>query len=212
MKIQPVVIAYFTKSWVGPCFRSYYRYFSDPLLVINNNPQPHQRYWGLQCEEEREWLQKQNIIYVDSPARSEFAHPPNELSHGLAMDFAASWCKEHGFDVMLHIEPDCMVVGTRWYDDLLSKIEHYQVVGKRKADWHIGNLTHTTIDLAGSMWKINEVMSFVPRASPIIGIDWDTAQEAKFNAKSYLFDELTGFIHYGAGSYRVETPYHLVGL
>src|SRR5205823_235196 len=55
--------------------------------------------------------------------------------HGSGMDRGAEWCRAQGVERLVHIEPDCLILGPRWLEELLRGLDQgYWLVGsERKA-------------------------------------------------------------------------------
>jgi hypothetical protein len=230
LNIQACMVAFNTYEWIVPCIESYYKHFNAPLLVVDNNPCPnhtsasierrkeenwffsspdfkneHDQEW---MAKESDWLKKQPIIYIESLQRINNEWPVRGEQHGLCIDLTVEWCKKNNVDIMLHIEPDCLITGDKWYYDVLEIINKgaWVVATGGHPTNVLGEFVFTKIDTAGSMWVISKFKkSFVARKSPIEGYNWDTAQgnyfEAAVNGKAFFLDKLHEFKHYGQGSY-----------
>jgi hypothetical protein len=122
MKVVPVLVAYFTADWIRVAITSYLHHFPDDrVLVVDNNPSHGEVGWLPLCERERHWLKSHPR--VDFLANPLLPRPADgDAPYGLGMDAALDWCRDRGADVLLHIEPDCVIEGRRWRENLLGAI------------------------------------------------------------------------------------------
>lgn len=92
-------------DWTRISVGSFREHFPDhPLIVVDhNNNAP-----------EREFILSSGALLLDNPGKH---------THGGGMDHALRWCLDNGHDVMVHFEPDCLITGRKWYDNLLEAIE-----------------------------------------------------------------------------------------
>lgn len=107
MNLVTVLISYCSPRWTRVAVSSYLRQWpGERLLVVDNNPEPTSKDWNDDYAAEREWLNRIPgvILYRNRLYRS----------HGAGMDCALKWCRDQGVGAMVHIEPDCLVTGTRW--------------------------------------------------------------------------------------------------
>jgi hypothetical protein len=228
MEIVPIVVAYHSASWIRVAVESYLEHFpEDRLLVVENNPRRGEVGWLPECAQEREWLASHpGVILIENPA------PPDGLlhnrTHGAGMDLALAWCRSHGAKVLIHIEPDCLVAGRRWRDNLLCALDRgaWMAAGVRQC--------HGPLHPTPSAWLVNEVRaSFTitpwrgpdeqhPRFAQLVDPDalkydsspmgvwigwtchWDTGHKAWFEAAvrdRAVLVETPDFTHYWHGSY-----------
>ncbi len=117
MRIMAFLVSYKTPRWTPVAVRSYLRQWPDEsVLVIDNNPSPQERGWSPIIDSERVWLDQQsNVVRVFNSGRR---------GHGDGMDMGLEWCRDHGIDVIVHFEPDCVIRGTEWRDRLLGALEN----------------------------------------------------------------------------------------
>jgi len=74
-----------------------------------------------------------------------------DQGHGMGMQTGFQWLRKNGFDVMVHIEPDCMYSGTQWYTNLISALQNGAwLSGLNQNPWG-------TMQVAGSAWKLDQV-------------------------------------------------------
>src|SRR4030095_11562616 len=78
--------------------------------------------WEACVAEERQWLQQQSwLIVIDNPLIGGVPEGP-PFSHGSALDHARSWCVTNNIDTMVIFEPDCVVRGRAWFEDLVNAV------------------------------------------------------------------------------------------
>ena len=225
--ILPVIIAYKTYPWIKVALGSFHEFFpNDTILVIDNNPNEGSKEWSDICRIEATWVKSyQNCLYRVS------AIP--QKRHGLAMDQAAKITREQGFTHMLHIEPDCLITGTCWFNNLTEGIRNNWMVG-----FHLKN--YGPIHPTPSMWEVKEIKTSFevqsrsedekhPRFHELFDLEhlhrrvlkagedwdwwrknWDTAQRAWFLAaiedKAKLVAKTDDFMHFFGGSRYNRNP------
>ena len=225
MKIVPVLVAFHTAEWIQVAVESYLDAFpEDRVLVVDNNPVRGEPGWGQDCERERFWLAAHpKIILVPNRA------PPGRITgrtHGEALNVAVEWCRGQGADVLVHFEPDCLVTGRRWRENLLDALERGAwMAGSHRKPW--GSIHPTP-----SAWRVAELRATFegqPRARdrpharyaelvnedairaetgplgtwPWWDLYWDTGERAWFHAAASdraALVETPGLHHYWCGS------------
>lgn len=97
--------------------RSFREQFPDcELIVVDNNPTENSPNWTARCRQEQLWIRTEpGLIVVENPTM--------DRSAGRGIDLALEVCRNHGHDVMIHIEPDCLVSGKTWLKNLLVPME-----------------------------------------------------------------------------------------
>jgi hypothetical protein len=227
MDLVPTLVAYHSVHWMWVAVESYLEQFpGERLLVIDNNPKRGEAGWTPDCERERHWLAAHpGVVLVDNPA------PPDGLlanrTHGAAMDLALDWCRRRAADVMVHLEPDCLVTGRRWRDNLVGALAG--------GAWMAGSVRqcHGPIHPTPSAWRVGEVRASFkitpwrgaderhPRFAGLMDLEalkhdrspmgvwigwtchWDTAHKAWFEAAVCdlaALVEAPGIRHYWHGS------------
>jgi hypothetical protein len=227
MVVFPVIVAFHTADWLPIAVESYLSQFpADRILVVDNNPQPGETGWSAACRRERHWLHshpKLDVIHQ----HANCAGVPAPRTHGEGMDLALAWCRSRGADVMLHIEPDCLVTGRAWRENLVAAIEEGAwMAGAHRKPW--GPIHPTP-----SAWLVREVRtSFAiqyrprpvadPRFSELVNLEalqaaakpegcweewardhWDAADKAWFQAATHdrtALVEAPGFRHFWCGT------------
>jgi hypothetical protein len=226
MVVFPVIVAFQTGDWLPIAVESYLAQFpADRILVVDNNPGPGETGWSAACRRERRWLYSHPRIDVIHQ-HANCAGIPARRTHGDGMDLALAWCRSRGADVMLHIEPDCLVTGRRWRENLVGAIEQGAwMAGAHRKAW--GPIHPTP-----SAWLVREVRtSFAeqslprsvahPRFNDLVDLEvlraaaesdgcwewaqrrWDTAAMAWFQAAVHDRTSLVdapGFQHFWLGA------------
>src|SRR5438477_11583602 len=145
MKTVTVLVACFSAAWIKVAMNSYRRFFSDTLVVVDNNPQPGEREWNTFCDAEQQWLRSQSHIHTITNQGSR--------THGGGLDAAVAWCRQNDVEIMVHIEPDCLISGPQWRRNLVNAVE--------QGAWMAGAVrkrygpTHVT----PSAWLVDELNS-----------------------------------------------------
>jgi hypothetical protein len=228
MNIVPILVAYHSACWVRVAVESYFEHFpEDYILVVDNNPRRGEVGWLPECTREREWLTAHpGVIMIENPT------PPDGLlknrTHGAGMDLALAWCRSYGARVMIHMEPDCLISGRQWRDNLLGALG--------RGAWMAGSVRqrHGPIHPTPSAWQVEEVRASFT-ITPWKGLDeqharfatlvdpaalkndtspmgvwigwtchWDTGHKAWFEAAIHdraALVETPGFTHYWHGSH-----------
>jgi hypothetical protein len=228
MEIVPILVAFHSAHWIRVAVESYLEYFpEDRLLVVDNNPRRGEEGWLPECTREREWLAAHpGVVLIDNPA------PPDGLlknrTHGAGMDLALAWCRRHGTRVMVHLEPDCLVAGRSWRDNLLRALN--------RGAWMAGGVRqcHGPIHPTPTAWRVDAVrasftitpwegsderharfgelvdLAALKKDSSPMGVwigwtrHWDTGHKAWFEAAVHdraALVETPGFTHYWHGSH-----------
>jgi hypothetical protein len=148
--IVPVLVAFHSAYWVRVAVESYLETFpGERLLVVDNNPRRDEPGWYPHCEEERDWLAAHpGVRLVDNPRPPEAFLPDGRLEHGAGIDVGLEWCRAHGARVLIHLEPDCLVSGRQWRDNLVQALD--------AGAWMAGGLrqSHGPIHPTPSAWLV----------------------------------------------------------
>jgi hypothetical protein len=151
MDVVPALVAYHSIHWIRAAVESYLlRFPDDRLLVIDNNPRRGEEGWVPDCVRERNWLAGHpGVILVENPNRPD--GPLQNRSHGAGVDLALDWCRDRGVEVLVHFEPDCVVTGTKWRENLLRALED--------GAWMAGSVRqcHGPIHPTPTAWRVPEV-------------------------------------------------------
>lgn len=225
--VMPVIISYKSPLWIKVGLRSFRRFFpGTPILIIDNNLDSGMQGYDSRAETERKWIK--DWCSQDRYNHFEKTVSP-EKNHGLAMDRAAQWCRDHGVRWMMHFEPDCLIDGIEWANRLLG--------ASAKKVWMAGShrKSYGPIHPTPSIWDVNQIKSSFkeqlrgsdmshPRFNELVDMKdlmspenitspwfehywgnwWDTAQKPWFDAavhdKALLVEETPDFKHYWSGS------------
>ena len=135
MHVMPVFVCCHTNYWTQQMVNGFTKHFPNiKMLAIDNNPYTYQNIdsdghgyhknpsWNISCEIERKFINQHPDIFV-LPAFNYASHVQKANTHGKCLDIAVKWCKENNVDVMLCIEPDSIITGTKWFFNLLYPIE-----------------------------------------------------------------------------------------
>ena len=228
--VMPVFISWNTRRWMPVGLGSFRKHFpSWQVLVIDNNPERGAAGWNEDHEAERIWLQSQSGVIV-------IKHAGPVRTHGAAVDTAVQWCRQNKVSYMLHLEPDCLISGTRWYEKLCRGID--------TGAWMSGShrKEYGPIHPTPSLWRVDKIQTSFDYASRIPDEDhplfhklfrrawlleaitnarqdlqfwtttWDSAQKAWFQfaveGKAYHAEETDDFKHFWAGSNKAISERH----
>lgn len=116
------------------------------VLVIDNNPVPGEATWKEDHDAERQWIRSQPGVIVVS-------NPGPQRTHGAAVDVAVEWCRRSGVELLLHLEPDCLISGVRWYENLQRGID--------SGAWMAGShrKEYGPIHPTPSLWRVSQIRS-----------------------------------------------------
>jgi hypothetical protein len=228
------MVAFHTANWIPIAVESYLAQFPDDrLLVVDNNPQPGESGWSPASRRERRWLDSHPRVDVVAD-KASFPGALARRTHGDGMDVALAWCRSRGADVMLHLEPDCLVTGSDWRENLLRAIQQGAwMAGAHKKPW--GPIHPTP-----SAWLVKEVRSSFreqtrtrrldhPRFREFVDVEaleaaveplvasirawakenWDTGDKAWFEAAMHdraALVDAPGFQHFWCGSTENDLP------
>ncbi|HUY32310.1 MAG TPA: hypothetical protein VMV69_05980 [Pirellulales bacterium] len=228
-EVIPVLVAFHTARWIKVALRSYHRHFPhDRVVVVDNNPRPGEPGWEPACDTERDWLRSCSDVTL-------LSNDGPDKRHGAGIDVALDHCRTIGAEIMLHFEPDCLVTGSDWYEELWRPLNG--------GAWMAGNhcKLYGPIHPTPSMWRIDRVAgSFVdrprgadadhPRFAELFDLarlldhvrveapqleswwreNWDTGQHNWFHAaaagRAALAKTTGDFHHYWRGSMLPEHP------
>ena len=190
-----------------PCWRHHFP--TDTLVAVDHNNNP----------DERRFAEKHGAVVVPQSTA--------EKTHGDGIDTAVNWCLANGYDVLVHIEPDCLLWGRDWYKRLLEPI------GERRL-WMTGHHRHigTVLHPCPTAWYVPKVSHsyracakgddlLEPEFARIIDVDdmrkaardnpfhwdwWDTAiknyYEISKQGRAGHVGPCLDFRHYWGGRYR----------
>ena len=216
--VVAAMVSHYTVQWIRVGLGSFRDHFPrEMVVVVDNNPERGEPGWNPLVDAERAWLRaRPDILLIKN-------HSPDKR-HGTGMDVALDWCRSNDAGLFLHIEPDCLISGTRWFEGLRDAIDAgaWMAGGHRKL--------YGPIHPTPSLWRVGEVAdSFEiqprgpdadhPRFRELVGIDWlveavrcdggpsewwrdhwDTAQKAWFRAalhgRAAFVAELPDFRHF----------------
>jgi hypothetical protein len=151
--VVPVLVAFHSVHWIRVAVESYLHHFpGERILVVDNNPPRGERGWFPHCEEERDWLAAHpGVLVVDGPKGPQDRLADGRPEHGAGLDAALAWCRRNGARVLLHFEPDCLVSGRGWRDNLLDALD--------RGAWMAGGCrqSHGATHPTPTAWRVDEV-------------------------------------------------------
>ncbi len=105
------LIVYNNSKWLNTSINSFQFYFpNEKILIVDNN------------KTEIKLSSRKNVTYLKYEGESK--------KHGSVIDFIINWCKNNNIDILVHIEPDCTILGKEWFNNLLNAIyEGYWMAG-----------------------------------------------------------------------------------
>lgn len=156
-------MSYFSYGWTQNLVRSLNSYIPDcKILVIDNNPSV--------CDTEeraKSFIDSRNSIYknVENSHKScciernflnmfeniVVLQTPLRYSHGQSLDMAIAYTYENKYKYFVHIEPDCLIKGSQWLNNLLRCVEDgsWMAGVNILPSWHI--------HLTPSIWNIQKI-------------------------------------------------------
>lgn len=198
-----------------------------PIVVVNQNPRPEFRDVRPHNPKETEWFKSQSVAaYLENHGGATFDW---ELTaHGRGIDIAADWARDHGYSILTHLDADSLIRGRIWHERMSEHVQRgaWAISGERR--WHgYPGLSPSMwrIDiLRGSFLHVRRGEEMAnPETERAIGWSayvqkvgdanngwfkkfWDTGQKNWFEAavagKAVCVDEVSDFIHFGAGGRR----------
>jgi hypothetical protein len=225
--VMPVIVSHVTPIWIRIAVGSLLKNTSfTRVLVVDNSPGPENVGYRAECASERAWLRSHpGVVLIDIPNRAA----TTTFEHGQGLDAALNWCRGHDIDVMVHLEPDCLVLGDLWVHRLLEPLT--------RGAWMSGanKKPYGPIHPTPSAWRTTEVRAGFraqprgidehhPRFNELFNLNelrrcttarkwagfwrhyWDTGQKAWFYAavedRAALVEHADDFVHFWMGSPR----------
>lgn len=100
-------------------------------------------------------------------------------THGFGIDLLVEWCKEQAVDVLVHLDPDCVVLGSKWFWDVFNPIHDQNM-------WVAGSnfIPGVSLFLTPSAWKIDKIKG------SFHGWKHKTSEELNHAKHQHLYDSL----------------------
>ena len=140
--ILVVLVSYFSYGWTKNCVKLLNSYLEEiDILVVDNNPsimdsreraksfidsrnshyKPVENNVIVKCEYERKWLSNVgNLVSIQTEKRS---------THGTSLNLAMKYAWNQGYRYMVHLEPDCIFTGDKWFLALKKTIDNNWMAG-----------------------------------------------------------------------------------
>ena len=114
------VMILFYDIWPKILLRSLRRYSDNEIILVNHLGRPvPEDYYDTNCIILENKGSAMSVYEAANGRRYEIAHYlTNSRSHGAGIDLAVHFLRERGDRYMVHIEPDCVVYGLTWLDEL----------------------------------------------------------------------------------------------
>lgn len=146
-EVLPCIIDFRTEAWLAIVLSSFFDHVStDRFLVVDNNRESST---ALPVRFQND-PRIEVVRYGVDPERARIPPLEGVYGHGPAMDFAARAALSRGFKYLLHIEPDCLILGTEWLSNLLEKRDHFSMVG-------IHRKMYGPIHPTPSLWRLDRI-------------------------------------------------------
>lgn len=229
IKFACIFVVYKTWRWTPIVVRSFREQLPDcELIVIDNNPMRGSVDWIPYCGVEQNWIRsRRDLIVVENNSA--------DRSAGRGIDLGLQICRERQHEVMIHIEPDCLVSGRKWLENLLIPMRHgawmsgslrrfYGPIHPTPSAWRTdvdwssfahdlrrGDSQHP---LFPELFRLQELLEWATVHEPA-AMDWwehywDCAQRNWFRAaavgKAELVEPANDFEHFWYGSSRPPDP------
>lgn len=230
------IILHLTSPWTKVGVGSFRKFFPEQkILLVDNNPPTQSSAEAEKITAERDWVKSlKNVEIISGGIESEDIL--GKWSHGSGMQLAAEWCRAHEYDYMLHIEPDVLVSGRKWYEALLEGANQgFWFIGSHQKSYGPIHPTPSLIcvrELASSFWaqpreqdskharfeelfNLSKLLKDCRKLYPKEQIawfekNWDAAQKVWFEAatsdKALLVPEMVDFRHFWLGSKVAPNP------
>src|SRR5262245_3500447 len=111
-------------DWIKIALRSFHAHFPGEKVLVVDNDSDDDRYAG-----KRAWLHAySNAIVIRNPMTRDAAfwqhhHPRHHHHHGAGIDLAVDYCRQHGYQFLLYFEPDCLVAGRTWVENMWQQLQ-----------------------------------------------------------------------------------------
>jgi len=191
------------------------------VLVVDNNPSEGDENWNASHDAERRWIHSQPGVIVKK-------NTGHLKTHGAAVNLAVQWCREHQVEYLLHLEPDCLITGTQWYENLCrgmdagawmagSHRKQYGPIHPTPSLWRVSKIC-SSFDYASRLederhprfqelfdrdWLLNAV-SEAGQDTEFWRTTWDSGQRLWFDCavenKAFHASDATDFVHFWFGS------------
>ena len=220
------LVAYKTVSWMPVALNSFHQHFPDEtLIVVDNN-----RSESADAAREHQYLRERSFCTLIMPEAS------SDRSHGAGIDSAVLWCRSNQIRYLVHFEPDCLILGRKWYVELKQALKagnsmagshrkSYGPIHPTPSIWDL-SFTHSSFRQAvrgndeahprfHELFDLELLLSYCrstyePRIVEWFEKFWDTGQRPWFNAaasnKAALIKPSDDFIHFWKGSESTPTP------
>lgn len=149
-RVLITLTSYYSYGWTKSCVSMLRRYVPDAkILVIDNNPSPNDDERRIKTFKNYPYdsiarIVKNNSMALFEDERQWLASVPNlkviqtslRLFHGEAINLAMQYARGAYFDVLVHVEPDCLITGSQWYTNLVNAITegYWMASGAKLAD------------------------------------------------------------------------------
>lgn len=213
-----IIILHYTYGWTQDCVKSLAKHLPNKkLIVFNNNPQPKQLvlktrgFWGksletnMLCQKEVQFVKNNSFV-------TEFVEVPRSFNqeivqlpfHGDVLDFAFRWCSNSGYDSLMHLEPDCVAHGNKWFDDMEVLLH--------KGNWLVGvdymnKNGDYVMPLCPTFWKIKPILELINSKKLTFNKYTDTIntgqkimRECQILGKANFVSDFSSMVHYNKGS------------
>src|SRR5262245_42004208 len=139
-------------DWIKVALRSFHAHFPGEKVLVVDNDMEDERYAG-----KRAWLHAYpDAIVIRNPATRDAqfweGHDPNtNHHHGTGIDLAVDYCRRRGYGFLLYFEPDCLVAGRTWVDNMWQNMRR----GAWVAGGNIASHSDRVMHVCPSMWRID---------------------------------------------------------
>ena len=208
--IKPItcMVHYNRDEWTKFSTHTFLSNTNLPLLVVDNSPNHNFR------------------ELVDSDRITVVINESEKKSHGDGIDLTIDWSRKNEFTHIVHIEHDCVVGGTKWFDMLYDKAKegYAHVYSLRRPHgahptpsiWQISEIRHSFATVTKGEDKNEDfyksldidVSNSIKRNNGYQDKYWDTGMKNWYEleklGKSIRIDEQKDFLHCWACSYNKE--------
>lgn len=167
MDCATIIVLHYTFGWTQSFLNSVKSHMPNhKIIVFNNNPFPDQKVTVTRCEcgeannannlcqLELNFVKKHSSVQcVIEVPRSKERRIEKLPSHGDVLEYVFDWLEEQGYTTVMHLEPDCVVSGSKWFEDMTNSMKDNWLVGTGHLRSHGDYVTQ----MCPTLWSVNDI-------------------------------------------------------